>query len=108
MPNPDDGPLDIGELMFPDDEAGTPTTHVRVKKGGYVDIVSHADLAVEQSKEKRAKRRAERARKEMRRGIVGAARRRWVWKNGKPPSRGGKGKKIVGEKRRRDDRGRFA
>ena len=109
LPDPDDDPLELGELLYPDDIAGNPTTHVRsTAAGGYVDIIANEDYAKMQTDgaktETKIKAKKEKAKRERRRLTLGAARRRWVWRNGKP---GGKGKGVAGPERRRDDKGRF-
>jgi hypothetical protein len=109
LPDPEDEPFDLGEPV--DDEQGIQPSHVRHAPGGWVWILTQEDFAVWKSEEAKEKRKEERkkeqARRNRRAGILGAERRRWVWRNGKPAGRGGKGKKVVGATRRRDDRGRF-
>ena len=109
LPDPDDEPFALGELMYAGEEAGTSITHVRsTAAGGYVDILTRAEYAAMQTEEvkqeRRKKAQKEKARRKRRELTVGAARRRWVWQNGKP---GGMGKGVGGPERRRDEKGRF-
>lgn len=92
----------LGAPLYP---KGDVTTHVRSKRGGYVNFWTHSQHKSHAAylKSKKAKTR----RAKMGGSRVGSERRRWVWRHGKPAGRGGKGKKVVGVERRRDTRGQF-
>jgi hypothetical protein len=96
-------PLSLGESEFPENE-GNSTTHIRSISGGYVNIWTRGEWA---SRAEELKRSRQRARRQKRNSRIGSERRRWVWRNGKPAGRGGKGKKKIGAQRRRDVNGRF-
>lgn len=96
--------IGIGEPTHPIHRANT--SHVERREGGYTAIYSREGEVEHRAEreEELKKRREERARRARRRGGVGAARRRWVWKHGKP---GGKGKGVSGPDWRRGKDGRF-
>jgi hypothetical protein len=94
----------LGEALYPNDDFASMATHVRTTIGGEVHFLTRRDFAAQVEYRKWAKKYS--ARKKRSAG-AGCERRRWVWKHGRPAGREGKGKKVAGEKRDRDERGRF-
>lgn len=94
--------LSLGEVKFPDNNKDG-TTHIRSISGGYVNIWTKKEWA---SRVEYLKWSRQWTKRQQRNTRIGSERRRWVWRNGKPAGRGGKGKKT-GVDRRRDDKGRF-